>query len=67
MLAWINNSQLNGYWGNETSWWKVRSMKQQQEKEQQQQQQQQQQLQDPTSFYDSLNPAADKSDSNPDP
>jgi hypothetical protein len=23
MLAWINNSQLTGYWGSETPWWKV--------------------------------------------
>lgn len=23
MLAWINNSQLTGYWGADTPWWKV--------------------------------------------
>ena len=23
MVAWINNSQLTGYWGSETPWWKV--------------------------------------------
>ena len=25
MLAWINGSQLTGYWGSETPWWKVRA------------------------------------------
>ena len=23
MLAWINNSQLTGYWGSDIPWWKV--------------------------------------------
>lgn len=26
MLAWINNSQLTGYWGSDTPWWKVRGI-----------------------------------------
>ncbi len=23
MLAWINGSNLTGYWGSDTPWWKV--------------------------------------------
>ena len=36
MVAWINSSQLTGYWGSETPWWKVmlREVEAMQEQEQ---------------------------------